>query len=410
MSRFSLFSEYYHQDLDLFFRSLVPNGKTDTKVFADEGITGKYDYLLLPNSFVYLEDVQEFIAKLKKHCYPTSRVVVVYYSFLWRPLLILASLLGLRKKDKKEPNWLTPPDIANLFILSGFDEVVRGKRFLFPLKIRFISDIINRFIAQLPFINALCLTSYQIFRLIPAHRDYSVSIVIPVRNEEGNIQGILKKIPKLGSDTEVIFVEGHSQDNTYRAIIEEISQLKNRLKAYLYRQKGEGKGDAVRMGFAKAKNEILMILDADLTVDPKELTKFYRALCDGYAEFVNGSRLVYPLEKQAMRTLNYLGNALFSKVFTFLLGQRVKDTLCGTKVLFRRDYIRIEKNRSYFGNFDPFGDFDLLFGASKLHLKIIEIPVRYKARTYGETNISRFRHGWLLLKMAIIGAKKTKFV
>lgn len=403
------FAEYYHQDLDFFFDHIVPKGKSAAKV-VDNGITGKYDYILLPNSLAYAPDVQKFITGLKSNCYLTSRVVVAYYSFLWKPILDLASVIGLRKKDIKEPNWLTPDDIANFFMLSGFDEVSRGKRFLFPVKVRFVSDFINRSIAQLPFFNTLCLTTYQVFRLIPSPREYSVSIVIPARNEEGNIQGILEKIPKLGTDTEVIFVEGHSKDNTYLAIKEEIAQSKDRRRAYLFKQKGKGKGDAVRLGFTKAKNEILIILDADLAVDPMELSKFYRALCDGYAEFANGSRLVYPLEKQAMRTLNYLGNALFGKAFTFLLGQRIKDTLCGTKSLFRRDYINISKNRSYFGNFDPFGDFDLLFGAAKLNLKILEVPVRYKARTYGETNISRFRHGWLLLKMTIVAAKKIKFI
>lgn len=410
MSRFSLFAQYYHQDIESFLNHIVPKGKTSARVSMDGDVTGKYDYILLPDPFAYVEDVQAFIAKLQYHCYPTSRVVVVYYSFLWKPLLALASFMGFREKDIKEPNWLAPDDIANFFTLSGFDEVAGGKRFLFPLKIRFISNFINRFMAQLPFINAFCLTSYQIFRLIPTHRDYSVSVVIPVRNEKGNIEGILKKIPKFGTDREIIFIEGHSKDNTYHAIQEEIAQSKVKQRVYLYKQKGEGKGNAVRLGFAKAKNEILMILDADLAVDPKELTKFYRALCDGYAEFANGSRLVYPLEKQAMRSLNYLGNALFGKAFTFLLGQRIKDTLCGTKALFRRDYINISKNRSYFGDFDPFGDFDLLFGAAKLNLKILEIPVRYRARTYGETNISRFHHGFLLLKMTFIAAKKIKFI
>jgi len=123
-----------------------------------------------------------------------------------------------------------------------------------------------------------------------------------------------------------------------------------------------------------------------------------------------GSRLVYPMEHEAMRYLNLLGNKFFSMAFSWLLGERIKDTLCGTKVLFRRDYECIAANRSYFGEFDPFGDFDLLFGASKLNLKILEVPIRYQERTYGETNIHRFTHGWLLLKMTVYGFFRLKAV
>ena len=178
----------------------------------------------------------------------------------------------------------------------------------------------------------------------------------------------------------------------------------------LFRQTGTGKGDAVRLGFEKANGDILMILDADMTVPPEDLSRFYNAIIGGRGEFINGVRLVYPLEDQAMRFLNIIGNKFFSLAFSWILGQPIKDSLCGTKVIWKRDYEMIAKNRGYFGNFDPFGDFDLLFGAAKLNYKIVEMPIRYRSRTYGDTNIDRWRHGWMLLKMVLFAAKRIKFI
>lgn len=405
----NFFAYSYSRDLEKFFKQVVPIGNTSIKIYS-QGISGKFDYLLLPNSLSYVEDAQNFLRGLKKNCYPTSRIIVVYFNFFWKPILDLATFAGLRKQDPKEPNWFTKQDITNLFYLEGFDEVKHGKRLLLPMHLGFFSNFVNSFLAQLPIINNFCISTYQIFRPIPPQKEYSVSIIIPARNEEGNIKGILKKIPRIGKSVEVIFVEGHSKDKTYQVIKREIANYKGSTKSSVYKQKGVGKANAVQLGFRKAINDILVVLDADLAVNPKDLSKFYRVLADGYGEVANGSRLVYPMKKQAMRTLNYIGNKIFSSIFTFLLGQPIKDTLCGTKVLFRKHYAKIAQNRDTLGNFDPFGDFDLLFGATILNLKIIEVPVRYRERSYGKTNISRFIHGWLLLKMAIIAARKIKFV
>jgi glycosyltransferase involved in cell wall biosynthesis len=237
-----------------------------------------------------------------------------------------------------------------------------------------------------------------------------VSVVVPARNEAGNVAAVIDRTPVLGAGTEIIFVEGGSTDGTWETIGKAIEDYRGPLQLHACRQEGKGKGDAVRAGFAKATGDILMILDADLTVPPEELPVFYDVIARGLGDLVQGTRLVYPMDPGAMRFLNKLGNMAFSQLFTYLLQQPIKDTLCGTKVLWRRDYQRIAAGRSYFGDFDPFGDFDLIFGAARLNLKIVEVPVRYRERVYGETNISRWKHGWLLLKMSSVAARKLRYV
>jgi glycosyltransferase involved in cell wall biosynthesis len=250
----------------------------------------------------------------------------------------------------------------------------------------------------------------RVARPVPARvPEPTVSVIVPARNESGNIKAIFERVPQMGRETELIFVEGHSKDDTYAAIEREIASHPS-TPSLLLRQTGIGKADAVRLGFSKAKGDVLMILDADLTVPPEDLPRFYEALVSGKGEFINGVRLVYPMEKEAMRTLNFLGNKFFSIAFSWLLGQPIKDTLCGTKVLWRKDYEQIAANRSYFGDFDPFGDYDLIFGAAKLNRKIVDLPIRYRERTYGSTNISRWKHGLLLLRMVVFAAQRIKFV
>jgi glycosyltransferase involved in cell wall biosynthesis len=282
---------------------------------------------------------------------------------------------------------------------------------LLPVYIPLISDIINGFLAKLPLIKHLTVAQFIVARpIFPVEKNYnpSVSVVVPARNESGNIEAAITRTPDMGEWTEIIFVEGGSSDDTW----EEIKRVKEKYpekKIKITRQDGKGKGDAVRKGFQLAEGEILMILDADLTMPPEELPKFYKAIVENKGEFINGVRLVYPMEDQAMRLLNLYGNKFFSLIFTYILGQNYKDTLCGTKVLRKSDYEKLAANRNYFGDFDPYGDFDLIFGAAKLCLKTVQLPIKYKSRTYGETNISRFSGGWLLLKMSWLGFLKFKW-
>jgi ubiquinone/menaquinone biosynthesis C-methylase UbiE len=375
---------------------------------ALEGWGETFDVLILSDVVGHLMDIEETFRHLHIFCRPDTRMIISYYNLLWEPILKMGEMLGL-KMPQQYQNWLSSDDICNLLSLAHFQVVKSEFRLLIPKKIPWVSNFINRYFASLPGLRRLCLCQYIVARPIKRKekREFSTTILIPCKNEKGNIESAVKQIPPFGSHQEFIFVDGHSADGTQ----EEINRI---IEAYPHKdiklilQEGQGKGDAVRKGFAAAKGDVLMILDADLTVPPEDLSKFYRALAEDHGEFINGCRLVYPMEKQAMRFLNFLGNKFFSMMFTWILNQRFKDTLCGTKALFKKDYEKIRANRSYFGNFDPFGDFDLIFGAVKQNLKVVEVPIRYMERTYGRTNIHRFRHGWLLMKMTIFAYKKIK--
>lgn len=360
--------------------------------------------ILMNNTIGNISDVQKKFDHLRKNSNAETRVVVIYYNHLWEPLLKLASFFGFRKKES-EQNWLNEEDIKSLFYLSGFEVITSQKRMLIPIYIPLISNLINKYLAFLPIINSICLTTYCVAKTkTDLYRECSVSIIIPAKNEAGNINKIVSNIPRFGKWQEIIFVEGNSTDNTWDVIQKETNKkYGNHISIKSFKQKGEGKADAVRLGFLKARGEILMIYDADRTVEAKDLLKFYNVLFSGKGEFVNGSRMVYPTEKDAMRTLNMIGNKLFSILFTWILGQRFKDTLCGTKALFKKDYLKFKRVKN-----DPFGDFELIFGAISNNLKVIEIPVRYKERIYGSTNISRFKHGLQLFKITWIAFKTFK--
>jgi len=367
-----------------------------------------FDVILLEDTLGYLEDVHSFLQRLGSLCIPETRVVSVYYGYMWEPLLQLAEKLNLRKPSF-DTTWLRMSDIDNFMTLGGFETVKKEWRVFFPMNILGIANFVNRYIATLPLIRKLCLRHYLVARRVPVEesKQLSVSVVVPCRNEMGNIEPALQRLPKLGSHTELIFVEGHSTDSTWEEIQRVKREYKN-LDIKSIQQPGVGKRDAVRAGFNIATGDVLMILDADLTVPPEDLTKFFDLIKSGQGEYINGSRLIYGMEDQAMRFLNYVANHTFAYIFSYLINQRLTDTLCGTKVLKRSDYNRIAQNRNYFGDFDPFGDFDLIFGASKINLKICEVPVRYATRSYGTTQISRFRHGFLLVKMVLFAYKKFK--
>ena len=374
-------------------------------------VTENFDYIVLNYLIGYLGDIQQALIHLRHAAHPRSRLVITSLNHLW-----LWPLRGAQKTGWVSPqpvsNWLTSNDLVNLLELAGWEVIFNGTRQLLPFDVPLLTPFCNRFLANLPGLRwlgiTLCVVARPRVPLPAPTAPAACSVIVPMRNESGNVRAALERIPVLGHHTEIIFVEGNSTDDTWEVLQREVAAYSGPHTVRLLRQPGKGKWDAVRTGFDTATGEVLVIQDGDLTAPPEDLPKFYQAIMSGAAEFANGSRLVYPMEKRAMRFLNFLGNKFFAMSLSYVLGQPIKDSLCGTKALLRSDYQRIKLRIRELGDFDPFGDFNLLFGASLLKLRIRDIPVRYKDRTYGETNISRFSHGWLLLKMTWFGLRKIR--
>ena len=367
-----------------------------------------FDYVVLSDLMPYVHDLLALFHRVAEHSHPGTRVVISSYSRAWRPIVRLAELLRLKPR-KPLRNWVSPHDVANLLELAGLEPVTTEERILFPKQIPLLTTFLNGFVGSIWPFNHLCLTYWIVARPHPRRLDLRRGLDrLPLPQRAGPRRPARSSAcPDFGVPTELIFVEGNSTDDTRGEILRQIDAHPERDIRFVP-QPGKGKGDAVRAGFEVAKHDVLMILDGDLSVSPEDLPKFHRGLVEGRAELVNGSRLVYDMEPGSMRFLNMLGNKAFARLLKWIMGQLVKDTLCGTKALLRRDYERIAAGRAYFGDFDPFGDFDLLFGAARLNLRIVDLPVRYHPRTYGETNISRWRHGTLLLRMTTFAFWKFK--
>jgi SAM-dependent methyltransferase len=370
----------------------------------------EFDYIILSDLVGYLFDIRVALERLRAVSHPRTRIIINWYSRVWQPAVHFLEALGL-KHPLPLLNWTTVGDVENLLRLAGFETVRSRGHILLPLRLGPISRLANRFLAHLPVVRWFVWTNWVVARPMPrpASDAPSVTVVCPCRNEKGNIEEAVRRLPALGSRTELIFVEGHSKDDTLEEC-RRVAAAHPELDIKVMVQSGKGKGDAVRLGFANATGDMLIILDADLSVAPEDLPQFYEAMMSGAGEFAMGSRLVYTMDPKAMRFLNLLGNRFFGLLLSVLIGQHVKDTLCGTKVLWRQDYAHLVAGRTHFGDFDPYGDFDLIFGAAKLNLRIVEIPVRYRERTYGAPNISRFADGWLLLRMSALAAGRLFFV
>lgn len=391
--------------------------------------TRPYDYLLMANTLSYLDDIQQAFQALIPACTPSTRVVLTFHNPAWEPILKLAEMVGQRM-PLPPLNWLSQRDVANLLNLSGYEVVFHTKRLLLPKRILLLSWLVNTYVAPLPLINRLCLVEHMVARLQPQTRaiapvaaaspatplavsavsQATCSIIIPARNEAGNIESCITRLPQMGRHTEIIFVEGHSSDHTWDEILRVQQMYGDRYDIKAYQQTGKGKGNAVRLGFEQATGDVLIILDSDLTVAPEDLPYFFAAVASGTCELANGCRLVYPVSAETMPWLNCMANRFFAALLSYLLNTKIKDSLCGTKAILRSSYHKLVQNRSYFGDFDPFGDFDLLFGAAKLGLKIQDVPVRYRPRTYGSSNIQHVKEGMVLLRMCHYAASKMKFI
>jgi len=387
----------------------------------------RFDAVVASDLVGHLEDIYAALRGLRAVCHPKTRLVVTYHNFLWEGALKLAETAGW-KMPQPDQNWLGMQDLENLLRLSGFSVTDRGRELLVPFRVPLLSAALNAAAPRLPLVRHLCLLQYAVAEPEPARavtrEKPSVSVVIPCRNEAGNVDDAVARVPEMGRHTEILFVDGNSTDGTVERIEAAIERHRGSRDIRLLHQTPRdaaasaedpdrmlklGKGDAVRKGFAAATGDVVMILDADLTVAPEDLPRFVDVLAEGRAGFVNGSRLVYPMEQESMRFLNLCGNKGFSLAFTWLLGQPIKDTLCGTKALSRKDYERIAAQRAYFGDFDPFGDFDLLFGAARLKLPIVDMPIRYARRTAGVSKVRLVSHGLLLVRMSWIAFRKFKW-
>jgi len=366
----------------------------------DLSIGGKFDYVI----FSYIFDTVDILAALNRiraHCTQNTRLLIINYNHFWEPLLELASSLGLRS-PYIEPNWVSSEDVNQFLALSGFTPLRTHQILLFPKYIPLVSAFLNEFVAKLPALRRLCMIQITVARPKPIAHDEngtSVSVIVPCRNEKGNIQPAVERIPDMGKHTEIIFCDDKSTDGTADEV-RRMQELYPERDIRLLDGPGICKAENVWTGFRGAKGDVLMILDADLTVMPEELPLFFKAIVENTGEFVNGSRLVYPVPKTAMKFFNQAGNRVFGVVFSFLLSQRFKDTLCGTKVLWRKDWLRIDPGLGGWGIRDLWGDYELIFGASKLHLEIVEMPVHYQERTYGVTKMTRvFSNGVRMLRI-----------
>jgi len=374
---------------------------------------GQFDAVICDRLCHSVLDVRELLFGLAERLAPGGRIFLTTFNYLWEVPTRMAERLGW-KLPAPTSNWFSESDFHNLFEMTDLEVVRYDDRLMMPLDVPGLAPALNRYLVKLPGWNLLSLYRIYVLRRrgpgLLRPRSATVSVVVPARNEAGNIAAAAERTPAMGGQTELIYVEGGSSDGTWARIQEVVAQYQGPLRLSAYQQTGKGKGDAVRLGFSRARGDLLMILDADLTVPPEELPVFYDSAVRGLGDYLQGTRLVYPMEAEAMRFFNKLGNIAFSRLFSHLLSQPIKDTLCGTKVIWRKDYERLAAGRAYFGDFDPFGDFDLIFGAARLNLKLCEIPIRYRDRVYGETNIQRWKHGWLLLKMSAIAARKLRYV
>jgi SAM-dependent methyltransferase len=382
-------------DKDEFLRAFGPGEKFDYILFNDIGDT---------------VDVLQAFRNLKPLCQRHTRVLVTTYNHLWEPLVTFAEWTGM-KVPRTEYNWLSTADIRNLLKLAGFEALETHRIVLLPKYLPLLSVFLNRFCARLPFLSKLCMTQVVVARMVPppvAVEDLAVSVVIPCKNEKGNVEDAVRRIPPLAGGTEIIFCDDQSSDGTAEEV-RRIQLCYPEKDIRLEHGPGVCKSRNVWTGFDAAKGDVLLILDADLTTIPEELPYFIEVIVSGQAEFVNGSRLVYPVPKGAMNGANMLGNKFFSVAFTYLLGQRVKDTLCGTKVLWKSDWERIKPMLGSWGTEDRWGDYELLFGAAKLNLKILDLPIHYQERIYGSTKMTKvFRNGLVMLRMCWHGFLKLK--
>jgi SAM-dependent methyltransferase len=393
-------------------KTKFPHLQFEAQDIEDFRLSDTFDYILLTGALSDVVDVQKTLLNLKHVANSRSRVVITIYNRLWQPVLSLATRLRL-KIPQPTQNWLSLDDIENLLRITGYETIKHFNVMLLPKKIPVISFLFNNIISKLPLFKHLCFSHILVAKKIVSRQnysDYSVSVIVPCKNEFGNVRDAAARIPIMGKHTEIIFCDDQSEDGTRDEILR-VMELFPEKDIKLVHGPGICKAKNVWSGFDSAKGDILMILDADLTVIPEELPYFFQTIVEGAGDFINGSRLIYPTQENAMKFFNVLGNKFFSLFFSYIMGQKIKDTLCGTKVLWREDYFRLKKYIGTWGKIDLWGDYDLLFGATKTNLKIVDLPVHYFERTYGQTKMKKvILNGLRMLNISLAALFKLKFV
>lgn len=420
--------QYYHERIRKTFSFIIPPNKKilflgadDAKILASlrpaKGTVAistayesylpkeKFDYIILNGVLGQTTDMLRILKNILRACHPSTRILIYQYNYLWQWVLAIAEKLRLKRKEGVQ-NWLSVNDLKTYLEGADFQVTRIFRRTIFPFNFFGLGRILNFIDAIIPFFDFLKLDQFIISRpepyLFPKELPESLTICITVRNEKGNIEKIVKSIPKICKEQEILFVEGHSTDGTRKEILRMINQYPDK-SIRVMGQPGIGQGDATRVGFKAAKGEIIIIYEGDGTSDPGDIKYFYDAMTSGRFEFIEGSRFVYPLDNKTMPVINQLGNIFFAKWFSFFLGQKTTDVLSGIKSILKKDYNLLFERWGFLGFEDPFGDFELLYGAARMGLKFGEIPMRYYPRTYGETKTKPFTHGLYLLKMAAKG-------
>ena len=365
----------------------------------------KFDYIILNCALGETEDICRLLKNMLSGCTPSTRIIIYQHNHLWQGILNLGARLDLKRKERIQ-NWLSIRDLEAYLNAMGFETVRTFRQTILPVRMGVLGPLINGLAALLPFFDFLMLDQFIVARSVPGRKadetDAGLTICITVQNEKGNIEPIVKSLPRVCDKQEILFVEGHSTDGT-RDEIKRVMNSYPEKRVRLIGQPGKGQGDAIRVGFQDAREEIIIVYEGDGTSVPEDIHYFYDAMRENRFEFIEGSRFVYPLNQQAMPLLNRIGNILFAKWFSWFLGQNVTDVLSGIKAINKKSYQVIYDHWGFLGVEDPFGDFELLYGAARFGLKVGEIPIRYRPRPYGESKTRPFRHGLMLLKMIVVG-------
>tara|TARA_B110000977_G_scaffold125183_1_gene160299 strand:+ start:1495 stop:2904 length:1410 start_codon:yes stop_codon:yes gene_type:complete len=335
---------------------------------------------------------QKFITKnlidLNEKIDNECRVIVLSKSIFWSTLINFYKKIKNIGPDKN--NFLPYSNLRKIFLNTNFEIVKNEKIIFFPFQFSLLTKFINQ-IFRFPVLNFFCMINLTVLKKVQK-KNYQaegkkISFIIPCKNEGGNIKFFYEKIINSTINAEFLFGNDNSSDNT----LDEIKKLQQAIpnkEIKIYDGPGVCKSENVYKGINLASGEIILIYDADLTVSFDDLVNSINLLLKTDADFINCTRMIMPQQKNAMKFLNFYGNLFFAFLFSILFKQKITDTLCGTKIFFKKDWEQIKKYNNTWGAKDLWGDFDLLLGAYKNNLKIVENPISYTDRKEDETKMT----------------------